>query len=124
MDDQTKEARQLEALFDEARRAQVEMPEALNARILADAKRAQAGFPGVFETVRAAPAPGLWSQLVAALGGWPTVGGLATVGAAGIWIGVAPPSFLPDPARLVMGDGSDIELLDVDDMAAAMSEEG
>lgn len=36
--------------------------------------------------------PSVWAQLRAALGGWAGLAGLATACAAGVWLGVAPPS--------------------------------
>ncbi len=113
--------RQLERLFGAARDAPVDFPEGLNKRILADADRVQAGRVAARVAV---PAQGIWSQFLGVLGGWPALGGLATACAAGIWIGLAPPSFLPDPVRLVIGDDVFPDVIDADALAAAMSEEG
>jgi len=61
--------------------------EALLARVLADALAAQAahGFPAP----RAQPAVPLWRQLLAVLGGWQGVGGMATAGQVGYGWGSA-----------------------------------
>lgn len=99
------------------------MPAGLEQRILADAGRVQAGFSGGGAQARAPVAAGLWAQILAGLGGWPVMGGLATACAAGVWIGLAPPAFLPDPAQLVLGGGAYIDLINMDDMAAALSAE-
>jgi hypothetical protein len=84
----------LEAHFAAAR--QTTPPEALLARVLADAEAARPVAGGV----RAGPgrrlsAPGgAFSRLRAALGGWPALAGLAAATMAGLWIGVAAPSAL------------------------------
>ena len=44
------------------------------------------------------------------LGGWAGLGGLAAASAAGVWIGLAPPEFLPDPAGMVFQQEEDLEL--------------
>lgn len=36
------------------------------------------------------------------LGGWQAMGGLALATCAGVWIGVSPPTMLPDPADYVL----------------------
>jgi len=70
---------------------------------------------------------GLMAQLrgvIAAIGGWPAVGGLATASAAGLWIGLAPPSFIPDPVALAGIDLSASDLPDDSyDLALVLSEE-
>lgn len=79
----------MEALFSAARR-EAPMPTVdLVARMLKDAQTAQPAAP-----VLAAPEEpqGLWSLVVQAIGGWPSVAGLATATVAGIWIGVSPPA--------------------------------
>ncbi len=83
----------LEAMFAAARQRPVDVPNDLMARVLADADRIAA---------MRRPAP-LWQQVRDALGGWPAVGGLVAASVAGVWIGVAPPSALPDPAELFFG---------------------
>lgn len=79
----------LDDLFAAARGAEDwEMSEALTARIMADAAA---------EMPRPAAAPvrrGPWAALVAALGGWPAVSGLAAATVAGVWLGAAPPPAL------------------------------
>ena len=41
-----------------------------------------------------AAVPGLWAQVRQAIGGWPGLAGLAAACAAGVWIGVSPPTGL------------------------------
>lgn len=54
-----------------------------------------------------APAPvarrGFWSQLIATIGGWPALAGLATAGVAGLWIGAVPPAMLQTLASDLTG---------------------
>jgi len=111
----------LERLFEQGRREAGQLPEELSRRIMADAMRVQAGFS---TPTQAVAEPGPWAQFVAALGGWPAMGGLATACAAGVWIGLAAPSFLPDLGGFVAQDSSDIDLIDLDGLVMALSEEG
>ncbi|WP_254683091.1 hypothetical protein [Phaeobacter piscinae] len=63
-------------------------------------------------------------ELLAGLGGWPALGGLATASAAGLWIGLAPPAFLPDPVSLAGIELSEDSLPDDSyDLAVVLSEE-
>jgi len=114
---------ELDLLFAEARDASRHVPASLTQRVLADADNVQAGF-GAASVPTQADRRGVWAQLLAVLGGWPTMGGLVAACAAGIWIGVAPPSFMPDPADYVPGQVSDIDLIGMDDLAAALPEDG
>lgn len=113
----------LEQLFAEARDETVHLPDELMQRILADAERQQVDAPQGAVADGSATASGFWHQMLAMLGGWPAMGGLAAACAAGVWIGLAPPTFLPDPAELVMGVQSDIDLIDSNEFVLALSEE-
>lgn len=77
----------LEAFFAAGRAADLTPPEGLMARVLAEAEAAQAAA--------AAPAPvakpGRLAGLLAGLGGWPALAGLASAAVAGLWVGVAVP---------------------------------
>lgn len=85
----------LDLFFAAARDAAPEPDAALFAAVLADAGDVQAQIAAA----RAPAAPlqeprgarGLWAQLVAAIGGWPAVGGLASVATAGLWLGAVQP---------------------------------
>ncbi|MDE4146088.1 MAG: hypothetical protein P1U91_08780 [Pseudophaeobacter sp. bin_em_oilr2.035] len=110
MADTEKDIDLLEALLEEARQDQPTLPDDLSARILADAADAadvqarQAAALAVppaqnLAAAFAASAIGMWRQFRAAVGGWPAMGGMAAACAVGLWIGLAPPSFLPDPAE-------------------------
>ncbi len=83
----------LDALFAEARATRPEMPETLTARILAAASEEQSrqqasGFKAD------PPRRGTLALLVAALGGWTSVGGLVAASCTGLWIGIAGPEAL------------------------------
>ncbi|MEM9968088.1 MAG: hypothetical protein AAF755_08320 [Pseudomonadota bacterium] len=84
---QDKEALELEALFEKARRDPPEVPAALMRRILEDAATLQSGG-----------AQPVWRGWLAAVGGLPGVSGLATATCVGFWIGLAPPAGVPDLA--------------------------
>jgi hypothetical protein len=120
MTDADKEFRDLERLLAEARQEVDQMPAGLMTRIVADADQIQAGFGEPDSPIQS---PGLWAQILQVLGGWPAMGGLAAAGAAGVWIGLAPPSFLPDPAGYVWEEAADLDLIGIDQLALALSEE-
>ncbi len=122
MADTDKALEELEDLFAAARSARPGMPAHLNTAILADAARAQAGFSAA-RPARAVRQP-KWRQLVEAIGGWPAMGGLAAASAAGLWIGMAPPSFVPDPVVLAgYEDSSTAVPYDSYDLALMLSED-
>lgn len=76
----------LDGLF-AAARDETPMPSAeLVGRVLADAEAVQAGF-----VAPAAARPARFGGLIAALGGWPALAGLATAAVAGITIGIVSP---------------------------------
>jgi len=77
----------LAVFFDAARDRPGDLPDDLSARILADATAVLSARTG------RAPAPprGWLAALGAALGGWPSLAGLATAAVAGVWIGAAQP---------------------------------
>jgi len=112
----------LETHFAAARCANTVLPAGLTARMLADADRVQSdrllGGQG------ALAGAGRWRQLLALLGGWPAMGGLATACAAGVWIGVSPPDFLPDPVGLMAEQNSSVNLLDSYALSSVLPEDG
>lgn len=113
----------LDRMLHAARAGRDDLPEALAQRMLADAAGVQASLARPAARP-AAVAQDAWRGLLAALGGWRGMGGLATACAAGVWTGVAPPEFLPDPAQLVLGLESETETLGFYDLADFISEEG
>lgn len=105
----------LERFFDAARRDAPDPSDALMARVLADALAAQPPA-----APRPLPRPGVWAslraaltQLRAALGGWPALGGLATAGLMGLAIGIAAPASMADLATALLGQGADTYLVDL-----------
>ena len=113
----------LEAHFAAARRVDADLPAGLAARMLADAGRVQASWNEIGQE-GVAGATGRWRQLLALLGGWPAMGGLATACAAGVWLGIAPPDFLPDPVGLVAEQSSSVNLLDSYALSSLLPEDG
>ncbi|MGE4325297.1 MAG: hypothetical protein AB7E21_04205 [Pseudodonghicola sp.] len=107
----------LDAFFAAARQETIIMPVGLAERMRADAAMVQAGFarPLVADGIANSGSGGLLSQLWGALGGWPALSGMAVACAAGVWLGVSPPNFLPDPLGLVVQQSqpqTDVDVLD------------
>lgn len=64
------------------------------------------------------------AQLVVAIGGWPALGGLVAASAAGLWVGIAPPDFVPDPGVMAGIDESALTVpYDGYEMAIMLSED-
>lgn len=95
----------LESLFQDARSAPPAVPQDLMDRIMADALAQQP-----------APAPRGWRAIWRAIGGAPALGGFVTATAVGFWIGVAPPSNLPDIAAQII-TGTSFAAAEVDSTA-------
>ncbi len=124
MAEQDKALTELDALFKTARTDQPELSDDLMAAILDDAALVQDTFHVPLMESFAPNQPSIWSRFFAILGGGLGVGGLATAGMAGIWIGVAPPSFLPDPVDLAMTSTSlESDPFDGFDLSELMSED-
>ena len=68
----------LEAAFAQARACPPAVPEALMARVQADAV---AAMP------KAMARPPVWKQVLGTLGGWPAMAGLAVTACVGVWAG-------------------------------------
>lgn len=115
----------LDDLFAAARDARPAMPDHLTAAILQDAARQQAGSrPPAGQAKRRSGRWAVLGQLIVAIGGWPAMGGLVAASAAGMWIGLAPPDFLPDPGALAgLGDDRQVMPYDGYEMAMMLSEE-
>lgn len=96
--DKDKADQSLDALFDAARAAPPDVPEALMAAVVADAA---AQMP-------AARGGGSWVQrALAALGGLPALGGMVTATCVGFWLGLAPPEGLPDVGEAIWALGTE-----------------
>ncbi|RVT86711.1 dihydroorotate dehydrogenase [Rhodobacteraceae bacterium CCMM004] len=96
----------LEALFGAARRSPPAASDAFLARLAADADAA-CPAPPARRTRRILR--GRLGVLVAAIGGWPAVAGLASAAVAGLWIGMAAPDLvLPPSVDGAAGAGFDL----------------
>ncbi|WP_298298961.1 hypothetical protein [uncultured Litoreibacter sp.] len=91
----------LDAMFDEARTHDPAPSPDLLARIAADAATVQREV----EAPAVEPPRTFFGQVLEVLGGWPTVGGLATATVAGLYIGMAQPGLVGLEAELA--DGTD-----------------
>ena len=79
----------LEGLFADARaQSPSELPSDLRARMMADAA-GEFAKPVVIH-----PAPSLWSRALDAIGGWASVGGLATAAVSGVYFGFSNPDMM------------------------------
>lgn len=117
--------KELDALFHDARTDQPVISGGLMAAILDDATRVQETFaePPVVEALQT-QRTSVVSRLFMILGGGMGVSGLMTAGLAGVWIGLAPPSFLPDPAGLATASASlENDPFDGFDLSELMSED-
>ncbi len=90
----------------------------LLARVLTEAEGLQAGFQTAPEALP--ERRGVLSSLLAALGGWPSLGGVAMAGMAGVWIGVAAGgTLMQDTLGLdIYGESAQSYLSDLDELYA------
>lgn len=101
----------LDALFAAAREERPEPSPALMARVMEDALAEGAARQARATVPRAATRPGpraAIAAIVAALGGWPAMGGFATAGIVGLWIGYAAPGAVATYTSNWLGGGYDI----------------
>lgn len=96
MTEDRKDHDRLDAYFDAARRQTPALSDAALARLTTQALQvqAEAAAPQGTHPQR----PGRLAQLLAMIGGWPAMAGLATAGIAGLWIGAVPPAGLANLA--------------------------
>lgn len=123
MTDKDRDNVMLDDLFRAARgeaRSQGASPDLL-ARVLADAETHQ---PAPQALASVAPrGRGRWAQFLSAIGGWPSVSGLAAATVAGVWIGFAATStVLPYGLTALSGQGAESYLSYM--TAGDFSEEG
>ncbi|WP_373635276.1 hypothetical protein [Yoonia sp. SS1-5] len=104
----------LDAILDDARDARPQVPDALMARVLADAAAAHAPPEPVMSN-----APRGWAAIAQLLGGMPALGGLATAAVAGLWLGIAPPPVIETFSAGLFGDTVSVNILEVDDFILA-----
>ncbi len=107
----------LDALFAEVRDVAPVPGDDLMTRILADAAIAMRPVAAQMPTPGVAPQPvrSGWRGTLAAIGGWPALGGMALATMAGVWIGVAPPDSLTTLASGVWGETVALQLYPDDD---------
>jgi len=98
MMDRDKADQSLDALFDAARAAPPDVPEALMAAVVADAAAQMPAARGGGSLVQRA---------LAALGGLPALGGMVTATCVGFWLGLAPPEGLPDVGEAIWALGTE-----------------
>lgn len=113
---------ELERMFATARNQRDMLPDHLKSKILAEATAVQTALSATENTP--ARRRGILRQINEALGGWTGLGGLATTCAAGVWIGLAPPDFLPDPVGLIFQQQIEVDLLFGVDDTGILTEDG
>ena len=89
----------LDGLFARAAEAAPDLPEGLEARVIADALRMQSDLAEPRRPHRRSTL----SRILSNIGGWPAAGGLAAATCAGFWLGFSPPASLPDAGNLLLG---------------------
>ncbi|NVO54679.1 hypothetical protein HW561_02600 [Rhodobacteraceae bacterium B1Z28] len=99
---------ELDHLFARARQERPALPDDLAVRIQTDAEAAR--LKRLDPKVR--PTRWFW-RLFANVGGWQGFGGLVAASAAGIWIGFSAPTFLPDPANLLVSQDTTYLMADL-----------
>ena len=88
----------LETMLQRAAQDPPALPPGLAARVIADGQRLQPSPVGR----KRAESLSLGARLLAAMGGWPAVSGLAAASCAGFWIGYAPPEGMIDAGDLLL----------------------
>jgi hypothetical protein len=101
MTDHDRTETEIDAMFASARSLDPVPGDDLMARILADARRMQ---PAPQPVVVASRRRSFWQELVAAIGGWPALGGMAAATMAGLWIGFSSPAGLSGFTTLFLGE--------------------
>lgn len=93
----------IDDMFAQVRTQSPAVPDDLMARVLADAA-------DLLVQPAVAPKQGLWPAFMELIGGWPSVGGLAMAGVAGIWVGIAPPATVTAWTADLIGSPVSIDL--------------
>lgn len=105
----------LDKMFAAARAADADVPDHLLDRVLADAALVPVAV--VRET--------FWAGLVAAIGGWPALGGVAMAGLIGVWVGFMPPAQIETFAADVLGTTTSVSFMgDFDDLLEVEASDG
>ncbi|MBR9844401.1 MAG: hypothetical protein GYB25_14675 [Rhodobacteraceae bacterium] len=123
MADKRVQDQELDALFAAARDDAAQAPSSdLMARVLADAEAMQP--KPAAPVVRPQSRGGLVSGILSAIGGWPSLGGLAAATVAGVWIGFsATPTVLPDGLAGLVGETNSDYLAYLDTSYAYLEED-
>lgn len=101
----------LDAFFAAARAEEPVPGDDLMGRIMADAALVQ----GRSAVAVAAPVASGWRGILAAIGGWPAMGGMAVATMAGLWIGISPPTGLATFASGIFGETVSVQIYADDD---------
>lgn len=112
MVDNEREKFDLDGFFDAAKAQNPEPSNALMARVMAQALEIQIENA---PEIRVMPAPkpnNIWGAMLAAIGGWPAVTGLATATVAGVWIGFSATLGVGDAMVSVLASGQDVYVVD------------
>ncbi|MBL4811578.1 MAG: hypothetical protein JKX69_04285 [Rhodobacteraceae bacterium] len=111
---------EVEAALTQAQRSAPQVSPDFMARIAAQGAAMQPQAVAARPVEAVTPPVGFWAALAAAIGGWPTMSGLALATIAGVWIGAAPPDSLTNLASSVLGaelgSGVTINLLGDNDL--------
>ena len=123
MADKRVQDQELDALFAAARDDAAQAPSSdLMARILADAEAMQP--KPAASVARPQSRGGVVSGILSAIGGWPSLGGLAAATVAGVWIGFsATPTVLPDGLAGLVGETNSDYLAYLDTSYAYLEED-
>ncbi|SLN22342.1 hypothetical protein ROA7450_00829 [Roseovarius albus] len=101
----------LDECFAAARQDTTAAPDDLITKILADAGTMQQEF--ATQSLVATPVrAGLFARVSQALGGWPSITGLATASLAGVWIGMSAPAGLEGVTQALVGAEAVIDVVD------------
>ena len=110
MTDIERSDKDIDALLAMARRDGPSPSADLLAQILKDAEAAQPSPPTPAKMAR----PGALSRMLAALGGWPALGGLVAATIVGFVVGISPSSMIDTPAASLFDQSDTLALHDAD----------
>lgn len=122
---------ELESYFAAERDVKSQPSVELMARIMADAQThspaaqvAQTPQPTMRPTMRPTVRRGVFAGLLDAVGGWPSLAGMATATVAGVWIGFSQPAGLDLVAEQLLGTSDMTYLVDLVPAFDTETEEG
>lgn len=100
----------IDALLALARRDGPSTSTDLLARVLKDAEAAQPSPPALAKKARS----GVVNRMLAALGGWPALGGLVAATIVGFVVGISPSTMIDTPAAALFDQSDTLALYDAD----------